>query len=215
MLLKFKSDQLVSGKGFDLSYTSNPSQCGGNLTGTHGNVYMSFYPEVVTNSFENLTFNYFTDIPSRTWLSLGNNSADYTSNPHSLWRDQHPVESRGQHLPWRRRLRLQWHLWPARSNVGRRLLRPGHSIRHSRKWQCDDFPIFVSRQHVRRWPRRVQWVCHSLGVVNKINQYKNLGFSFDSIWSRFRQIPTKINQIESNTVVYPDFFWYSHSIITS
>ena len=46
MLLKFKSDQLVSGSGFDLSYTSNPAQCGGNLTGTHGNVYMSYYPEV-------------------------------------------------------------------------------------------------------------------------------------------------------------------------
>ena len=43
-LLNFRSDQLVSGKGFDLSYTSNPSQCGGNLTGTHGNVYMSWYP---------------------------------------------------------------------------------------------------------------------------------------------------------------------------
>ena len=48
MLLKFKSDQLVSGKGFDLSYTSNPSQCGGDLTGTHGNVYMSFYPGVMS-----------------------------------------------------------------------------------------------------------------------------------------------------------------------
>ena len=46
MLLKFRSDQLVSGKGFDLSYTSNQQQCGGNLTGTHGNVYMSYWPEV-------------------------------------------------------------------------------------------------------------------------------------------------------------------------
>ena len=46
MLLNFKSDQLVSGKGFDLSYTANEQQCGGNLTGTHGNVYMSFWPQV-------------------------------------------------------------------------------------------------------------------------------------------------------------------------
>ena len=39
MLLHFVSDQLVSGKGFDISYTSSESGCGGDLSGTHGNSY--------------------------------------------------------------------------------------------------------------------------------------------------------------------------------
>ena len=46
MTLHFVSDQLVSGKGFDLSYCSNEAGCGGDLSGTHGNVYMTGYPVV-------------------------------------------------------------------------------------------------------------------------------------------------------------------------
>ena len=46
MTLHFVSDQLVSGKGFDISYCSNEAGCGGDLSGTHGNVYMTGYPVV-------------------------------------------------------------------------------------------------------------------------------------------------------------------------
>ncbi|CBY40558.1 unnamed protein product, partial [Oikopleura dioica] len=44
VLLHFVSDQLVSGRGFDISYAANIQGCGGNLTGTHGNVYLTGYP---------------------------------------------------------------------------------------------------------------------------------------------------------------------------
>ena len=74
MLLKFRSDQLVSGKGFDLSYTSNQQQCGGNLTGTHGNVYMSYWPEVIDDSFDDLAHNSYklrSDVRSGSQLCLG------------------------------------------------------------------------------------------------------------------------------------------------
>ena len=47
MLLNFVTDQLVSGKGFDVSYCSNPDGCGGDLSGTHGNMYLSGYPQVI------------------------------------------------------------------------------------------------------------------------------------------------------------------------
>ena len=46
MTLHFVSDQLVSGKGFDISYCSNEAGCGGDLSGTHGNVYMTGFPVV-------------------------------------------------------------------------------------------------------------------------------------------------------------------------
>jgi len=45
MLLHFVTDQLVSGKGFDVSYCSDPNGCGGDLSGTHGNMYLSGYPQ--------------------------------------------------------------------------------------------------------------------------------------------------------------------------
>ena len=64
LLLNFQTDQLVSGKGFDISYASNAAGCGGELSGTHGNVYLTGYPQVYSSYDHASIFN----ICSRTHI---------------------------------------------------------------------------------------------------------------------------------------------------
>ncbi|CAK8682879.1 unnamed protein product [Clavelina lepadiformis] len=45
IFLKLLTDPFIVGKGYDITYTSSPDSCGGNITGDHGNMFSSFYPQ--------------------------------------------------------------------------------------------------------------------------------------------------------------------------